>query len=343
MNRRFLAPGDPAPWFTQRCTTPSGRYSFDMAAGRYNLLYFFPSAAGADIGERLEHLAGDPVFDGVRCQLFGVSADSDDELSGRLHAQPPGVRHFLDADRLVAGHYGVPAGGRGLVLVDPMLRIAAIADDEPSSVRQVLSFLRHLPDALAVQRQVPTPALMLPGVLEPALCEMLIRYFHGQASVQSAIFTEPEPGRSLPVTDIGFKSRRDCVLRDPALVAQLQHRVIHRIVPEISKYFQFQVTRMERMIVACYDAADHGCFGPHRDNTVTATAHRRFAVSINLNDDFEGGGLSFPEIGPARYTAPLGGATVFSCSVLHAVAPVTRGCRYACLPFLHDAPGAARA
>ncbi|MBB2204055.1 2OG-Fe(II) oxygenase [Gluconacetobacter takamatsuzukensis] len=343
MNRRSLAPGDPAPWFTQRCTTPAGRYSFDMAAGRYNLLYFFPSAAGPGIGERLERLVGDPVFDGVRCQFFGVSADPGDERSGLLRAQPPGVRHFLDGDGLVAGQYGVPAGGRVLVLVDPMLRIAAIADDTPDGIGQVLSFLRHLPDALAVQRQVPTPALMLPGVLEPVLCARLIDYFHAQDSVQSAIFTEREQGRSLPVTDIGFKSRRDCTLRDPALVAQLQHRVIDRIVPEISKYFQFQVTRMERMIVACYDAAERGCFGPHRDNTVTATAHRRFAVSINLNDDFDGGGLSFPEIGPMRYSAPLGGAVVFSCSVLHAVAPVTRGRRYACLPFVHDAPGAAKA
>lgn len=343
MSGRLPTPGDPAPWFTQRCTTPSGQYSFDMAAGRYNLLYFFPSASVPEVGACLAHLVGDDVFDGVRCQVFGVSADPGDEGAGLLRARPPGVRHFMDADRLVATHYGVPVGGRHLVLVDPMLRIAAISDDAPSSVRQILAFLTHLPDRAAVQRRVPTPALMLPGVLEPALCEALIRYFHSQDSVQSAIFTEREQGRSLPVTDIGFKSRRDCVLRDPGLVAQLQFRVINRIVPEISKYFQFQATRMERMIVACYDAADHGCFGPHRDNTVTATAHRRFAVSINLNDDFEGGGLSFPEIGPVQYSAPQGGAIVFSCSVLHAVAPVTRGRRYACLPFVHDAPGGAKA
>jgi predicted 2-oxoglutarate/Fe(II)-dependent dioxygenase YbiX len=74
----------------------------------------------------------------------------------------------------------------------------------------------------------------------------------------------------------------------------------------------------------------------HRDNTTKGTAHRRFAVTINLNDDFEGGELVFSEFGPRRYRAPPGGAVVFSCSLLHQVVPVTRGIRYATLPFLHD-------
>ncbi|WP_259668679.1 2OG-Fe(II) oxygenase [Rhizobium lentis] len=77
-------------------------------------------------------------------------------------------------------------------------------------------------------------------------------------------------------------------------------------------------------------------FPPHRDNTTKGTAHRRFAVSVNLNDDFDGGEVSFPEYGSRSFKAPSGGAVIFSCSLLHAVSTVTRGRRYAFLPFLYD-------
>jgi predicted 2-oxoglutarate/Fe(II)-dependent dioxygenase YbiX len=114
------------------------------------------------------------------------------------------------------------------------------------------------------------------------------------------------------------------------------YRVHDRIGPEIWRAHQFRATRIERFIVACYDATEGGYFRPHRDNTTKGTAHRRFAVSLFLNEDYEGGRLRFPEFGPARYSAPAGGAVVFSCSMLHEATPVTRGRRYMFLPFLYD-------
>ncbi len=109
----------------------------------------------------------------------------------------------------------------------------------------------------------------------------------------------------------------------------------------IEEAFVWQATRIERYIVACYSADDGGFFRRHRDNTTKGTAHRRFAVTINLNDDFDGGELGFPEFSSRTYRPPLGGATVFSCSLLHEATPVTRGLRYATLPFLYDEAGAA--
>jgi predicted 2-oxoglutarate/Fe(II)-dependent dioxygenase YbiX len=38
--------------------------------------------------------------------------------------------------------------------------------------------------------------------------------------------------------------------------------------------------------------------------------------------------LAFPEYGPRRFKPPVGGAVVFSCSLPHAVARMTRGRRY---------------
>ena len=105
---------------------------------------------------------------------------------------------------------------------------------------------------------------------------------------------------------------------------------------QIQRIHQFNVTRMERYLVACYAAEDEAHFRPHRDNTTKGTAHRRFAVSINLSADFDGGEICFPEYGMRSYKPAPGAAVIFSCSLLHAVTKVTRGRRYAFLPFLYD-------
>jgi predicted 2-oxoglutarate/Fe(II)-dependent dioxygenase YbiX len=143
-------------------------------------------------------------------------------------------------------------------------------------------------------------------------------------------------GKTVEVTDHKHKRRKDHIVEDKDAIAGAQARFRRRIVPEIAKVHQFHVTRMERYLVACYAAEDGAHFNAHRDNTTRGTAHRRFAVSVNLNDDFDGGEVSFPEYGPRGFKAPAGGAVIFSCSLLHAVSRVTRGRRYAFLPFLYD-------
>ena len=66
-----------------------------------------------------------------------------------------------------------------------------------------------------------------------------------------------------------------------------------RLVPEIAKAFQFQASHVERHIISRYTAEEEGHFRAHRDNNAVGTAYRRFAATINLNEDFEGGTLIF--------------------------------------------------
>ena len=144
-------------------------------------------------------------------------------------------------------------------------------------------------------------------------------------------------GKTVLVRDHGHKRRRDYTITDEQVRSAARARIRRRLIPEIRKAFQFEATRMERYIVACYDAGEGGYFRPHRDNTTRGTAHRRFAVTLNLNaEDYEGGNLRFPEYGRQLYRAPTGGAVVFSCSLLHEAMPVTKGTRYVFLPFLYD-------
>src|SRR5262245_15753227 len=74
-----LGPGDPAPWFHQRCGS-NPRYAFDTAAGRYLVLCFFGTAADAAGRGAVEAaLASRGAFDDRRASFFGVSIDPRDE------------------------------------------------------------------------------------------------------------------------------------------------------------------------------------------------------------------------------------------------------------------------
>jgi predicted 2-oxoglutarate/Fe(II)-dependent dioxygenase YbiX len=182
---------------------------------------------------------------------------------------------------------------------------------------------------------VPPPILVLPNVFEPEFCQHLVGLYVTHGGEESGFMREVG-GKTVPVHDHSHKRRRDYTIDDQELILATQRRIMRRVNPEIEKVHCFKPTRMERYIVSCYAAEDGGHFRAHRDNTTRGTAHRRFAVSINLNSDFDGGEVSFPEYGPRSFKAPPGGAVVFSCSLLHAVSKVTRGRRYAFLPFLYD-------
>ena len=146
-------------------------------------------------------------------------------------------------------------------------------------------------------------------------------------------------GQTVEIRDASHKVRRDWNItpENKELIGVIQNRFKRRVVPEIQRAYQFKVTRMERYLVARYSAEDRGHFRAHRDNTTKGTAHRRFAVSVNLNsEDYDGGELRFPEFGRKTYRPPTGGCCVFSCSLLHEATPVTKGVRYVFLPFLYD-------
>ncbi len=344
-----LFPGDPGPTFYQR--TPSNpRYAFDTAAGRYLVLCFFGSAKDAQSRTALSAaFARGDLFDDERACFFGVSHDPTDETEARVANRIPGFRFFWDFDLVVAKAYGAmptqtqpgtesvdPA--RFWVILDPTLRVIAIIPFRPDGgdVAEALALVESLPPpARFAGVELQAPVLYLPRVFEPEVCRHLIGLYETHGGRESGFMREVD-GRTVGISDPGHKRRKDYNIDDKDLISSLQARFLRRVVPEIAKVHQFKVTRMERYIVSCYAVEDGGHFAAHRDNTTAGTAHRRFAVSVNLNDDFDGGEVSFPEYGPRGFKAPTGGAVVFSCSLLHKVSRVTRGRRYAFLPFLYD-------
>jgi predicted 2-oxoglutarate/Fe(II)-dependent dioxygenase YbiX/peroxiredoxin len=345
---RNLLPGDPATWFKQRSTS-SPNYAFDTAAGRYVVMCFFGTArdnAGQTAIATVQ--ANRNLFDDQKACFFGVSVDEQDQETGRVSAMLPGLRYFWDFDFSVGQLYGaVSTNGkpgnplslrRFWMVLDPMLRVRAVFPfkDDGSDRDEVMAYVQALPPVeLFAGFEIPAPVLVIPNVFEPELCRHLIKLYEQHGGEESGFMREVN-GKTVGIHDPDHKRRKDYTIDDPGLTQDLQGRIIRRINPEIEKVHFFRPTRMERYIVSCYAAEDGGHFRAHRDNTTKGTAHRRFAVSINLNNEFEGGEVSFPEYGPRSYKAPPGGAVVFSCPLLHAVSKVTRGCRYAFLPFLYD-------
>jgi predicted 2-oxoglutarate/Fe(II)-dependent dioxygenase YbiX/peroxiredoxin len=344
-----LEVGDPAPWFHQRSPT-NPNYAFDTAGGRYIVLCFFGSAAHPLGRAALEAVvAHRRRFDDHNTCFFGVSLDAADEAQNRVRDSLPGLRFFWDFDGSISRRYGAiprdtPADEVGKtarqfwLVLDPTLRIIGVFPfaSDGSDRDAVFRFLDELPPvARFAGVELQAPVLFLPKVFEPEFCRHLVELYEQHGGAESGFMREVD-GRTVALHDHGHKRRKDFLIEDAALIKQTQGRVLRRIVPEILKVHQFRITRMERYIVSCYAAEDGGHFGAHRDNTTKGTAHRRFAVSINLNDDFDGGEVSFPEYGPRSFKPPPGGAVVFSCSLLHAVSKVTRGRRYAFLPFLYD-------
>lgn len=252
---------------------------------------------------------------------------------------------FYDSTRRAYDAWGLANHPDGMadrcILFDPMLRVLSMWPLERHE-EAMASLTSAVPPDMHAGTAIHAPVLLVPRVFEPAFCLTLIEAYEKAGGQPSGTTRENEEGKTYVALDDGFKRRADVMLTDETLRRAAMQRIYWRLLPQLEKAFTVKMTRMERYIVACYEAGSGGFFKPHRDNTTKGTAHRRFAITINLNaEDYEGGDLRFPEFGSHSYRAPTGGAVIFSCSLLHEALPVTRGKRYAFLPFLYDEDAAA--
>lgn len=339
---RQLLPGDRIPSMRQACGSRT-RFAFDNMAGRYHLLGFFLALDSVQIRDDLQAVIDRrDLFNDDHCSFTGVSITPGDK---GLHNREPGVRFARDHDHSMAQACGaVPLGSvpgeampvlRRWVVVDPSLHVLRVFPMLTTPVSEVIAYIEGLPhpDRFgAVHR--PAPILMLPNVLEPDLCRRLIDLYETNGGAESGVHRD-----GAGVLDAAFKRRKDYTIEDEALLDDLRWRIARRVLPEIERLFFMKARWIERHIVGCYHADDGGHFAPHTDNGPGLTAHRRYAVSINLSGDFDGGEVVFPEYNQEGYKAPPGWAVVFPCAIIHAVRRVTRGVRYAYLPFVYDEAG----
>lgn len=330
--------GDPVPLFNAPTVT-GGSAALHVDAGRWAVLVFLGSLDQPRAAQELALLlAQAQLFSEDHLVLYGVlTAPPAPDALEKLKAISNGAVVFIgDFDGAITRTYGSPAVPHSVVL-DPLQRaIADIAWDHPQGhAALLLSVLRNLPP-IDQSAGVPlsAPALIVPRILDFELCDFLVRLYE-QLGGEDSGFLLDSKGKTATVVNHRLKRRQDLVIVDPQLRATMRDQIVRRLVPPVERFFGFAATRMDRYLVSCYDAAFGGHFFRHRDNENAGARHRRFAVSINLNKDYDGCDLVFPEFGRRHYCPPVGGAVVFSCGMLHEVTPITRGKRYAVLPFLY--------
>jgi hypothetical protein len=328
-----LSVGEPAPWFS--ATTGSKHLdtvAFDELGGR------------SDVAEVLAAFRRrNDLLDHKRALFVGVSNDPDDFNQGRVRPHHPGELYLWDTNGTAAKQYAVagpdpaetPSTIRPIAFIlSPALQIIQIIPlAEPTAfIGRVFSLLS---DVLANPSSAQiAPVLVVPQVFDRVFCRQLVDLYDTMGGRELGAIENK--GKIVERFDPKFRKRLDYYISDQLALQRAREFLERRLLPMVHRAFQFPTTRIERYLVGCYDAATGGYFRPHRDNTTPAVAHRRFAVTINLNEGYEGGDLCFPEFGSRTYRAAPGDAIVFSCSLLHEVTPVTRDRRYAFLSFFYD-------
>jgi predicted 2-oxoglutarate/Fe(II)-dependent dioxygenase YbiX/peroxiredoxin len=339
---RNIVLGDPVPWFTAPVIS-GGSFSLSVAAGRWVVLSFLGSPsdprAERELAEMLEVFR---LFNEDRLVFHGVLTAFPQNPAPYLKLGTSATSFLADYDGEISRMFGASVMPRTIIL-DPMLRAIAdipwdYATGHAQTVRDVLKSLPGVEDFAGVP--LSAPLLIVPRIFDFQLCDGLIE-FYGKIGGEDSGFLLDVDGKTSKVVDYRVKRRNDLGVAHPQLREAIRSQIVRRLLPAVERFFQFRATRMDRYIVACYDSAVGGHFYRHRDNVNVGAQHRRFAVTINLNKDYEGCDLVLPEFGGRSYRAPAAGAVVFSCGALHQVTPITRGRRYAFLAFLYGEADAA--
>lgn len=312
----------------------------DKARGGPVFVLLFPTQK--DPGAMAEFQAmceAAPAMLDAGVHLFAICADPMPLVQKLAAAHGPDFFVLSDADKKTATRFGARGKLIGFVC-DGNQRVMSVLKPGDTPIA-----MRAADEIASMEKATPTPAalhppiLVLPDVFSPDFCKWLIEQFETRGNEPSGTLRMSE-GQMVHDTSGQNKRRRDHHVVDKDLLDAIGSRIERRVLPEIQRAFHCPIRFVEEFKIVRYDADVGGFFRPHRDNTSVGTAHRRFAMTLNLNtEDHEGGELRFPEYGQASYRPRTGEAAIFSCNLLHEATDVTRGKRYVLLSFMYDETG----
>ena len=316
---------------------------YDKVRGKRNLLVLHPAGEGTAV-EVIEGIeAALPALGKADIDPFLVLVGAEATIRADISklSKQPSFMVFQDLEGKVYPALA-RAFGRG-----PEQALALLLDENQRVLEDLGAPDAQVPAmALASSEKQPrlgrtgtldsvAPVLIVPNVLDDATCDALIDRWHKLGHVEGLAQSRDAQGRAKVLVAHETKKRRDHRITDAAVARDLSQLIGRRIAPELSKSFGLEGFAFDHFVVTCYAAERGDYFRPHRDNTTKETQDRLFAMTLNLNtDDYEGGGLHFPEYGPTHYAPPRGGAILFPCSLIHEATPVTKGHRFTLLSFL---------
>lgn len=338
------------PWL--RLTDIAGKLrTLQLYAGANCLITFAPITRFADTLKVFDDAAG-TINKGNHHRIWvlvgsgAISLEARAEVSALITASglPEESVWLMDADepvphiRSIARE--VDLNGPQIVCSDGNLKITARhalsidGDDARANNREIFETAARVlsPDGTLPKNKGEThaPVALVEHVLPPEFCERLISLWRDGRK-----FTGRVGSGDHSVVNKQAKRRSD-VHPSREICAELDAILVSTLLPEIKKVFGLEITNREMYKVGVYDSSDGGFFLQHRDNHEEELTHRRVALTLNLNDDFEGGELSFPEYGPQGYKPGAGSCVVFPCALMHQANPVRSGTRFMLVTFMFE-------
>ncbi len=331
---------DPAPSFALN-NQSNELVDLEEYAGKPLILVFYASdeiTACADIACAFRDKSAE--FRAIGAKVVSISTNDPAARADFAAKSHLSFQLLCDPDASISKKYGAcyPNESGDAVFVrlafllninQRIVKIYKLSDLE-SPVDDILGDIAsycQLPEPHQIYMQAPV--LLIPKVLAEVECRKLIDIWETQGHSDSG-FMVRDGEKTVGYLDPSHKLRSDHFLADGGVKNYLDWVMQRRIFPEIKKAFDYDASRREEYKIACYEASRGGYFRPHRDNTTPGTAHRKFAMTLNLNsEEYEGGYLRFPEYGPHVYKPSTGSAVIFSCSLLHEATDVTAGRRFA--------------
>ena len=356
---RPIAAGEP-PYLFQRIDETGRLFDLkgDYVSGGYLILVFVPGLENDNVNAALKNYEKlGAKFDAANAKVVIITAQSHARTNKSLKRKLGlGFPVITDPGGLAFAAYGLHKNGTSLaptqmrsVVLTPYRQIRCFWDIEMTKnhAEKAAALIDQAKLAEEASWSAPhPPVLIVPNVFSKEECASLIDDYEksGDLHVIPPKSVKDAAGVKIPVYEYDRQDRVDHILTDPARLAFLDERLKERVFPAIQKAFAFSVSRRENLTLARYVGARSGVEIGHRDN-VAGTTHRRFALSVSLNDGYEDGGVVFREYSNRGYRLEPGSALVFSSSLLHEVQETKGGVRYNLLSHLYNdasAPIAAR-
>ena len=198
-------------------------------------------------------------------------------------------------------------------IATPNRRIVTITDGD--GLRKLKEFdpISYLPN------QVHIPYLLIENALDNELLAKVIEFYNTKKSQGKLVSHQHSTKDRLHVHP------------DAELEKEIDHKISRSVLPELKKVFYFDAEYRETYKICSYNAETSGRFHAHRD-TPSPFQHRKYALSLFLNDDYEGGEFVLPEYG-LKLKPKANTAFIFPGINTHQVLPVTKGSRMTIISF----------
>ena len=161
------------------------------------------------------------------------------------------------------------------------------------------------------------PFLMIEDVFTPELLDKVNDFYNNNSH---RVTTHDNAGKN-----------RHHLHPDNELEKIIDNKLSRSVFPEIMKIYYFDVKYREKYKICNYNSETGGRFHPHRD-TPEPYRHRRYAMSLFLNDDYEGGEFELPEYN-FKIKPKANCALIFPGISSHKINEVTKGMRKVIITF----------